>query len=275
MLETNLSVLITSKCTLNCKFCSSGILYYDHPQHLPVRKLVDSVQRALDLYEGGVQHLDILGGEPLLHPHLADILEGICAFRGKFPEIRLLTNCTVMPKDRLMRTISHIQEAGFRFMFILANYGILSTRFDKIHSLLKSNGVPYRIDEYSGENQYFGGWVSYGQGREKPLGTAMEIFENCAFCRSGVGELYDGKLYPCIRLLALHATGRISSFSACDDEYIDVFTGEYEYNKKKWKEFVARTEPFSICAKCGGLSVDAFRYPAAEQFQRVRSHGDL
>ena len=262
MLNTNISVLITSKCTLNCEFCSSGIPYHTKQRHIPVEEVVLQVKQALDIYKNAgvyVTHLDLLGGEPLLHPELLDIIRGVYQYRDMFHELRILTNGTLIPDETLLKGIQKLDQT-MKVFFIVSNYGQLSARFDRICALLEERGINYRVDEYSGDDQYFGGWVSYGQDGIVQ-GTTEARFRGCAFCHSGVAEIFDGKLFPCVRTLALHTTGREV---LPEDEYI-VLQDSLEINTKKLSSFMKREVPFSCCEHCTGLNKSAKRYPAARQ----------
>lgn len=260
MLNPNLSVLITTKCTLNCKYCSSGIPYYKKRKNIPSAEIIKSVNSALNLYTGGVPHLDFLGGEPLLHPELSEIISGMLPFQKKFSEIRILTNSTLLPNERLIQTVKEAEAQDVRVLFILGNYGKLSVQYERLAAMLDEQKISYRTDLYSGEHQYFSGWVSYGQDA-LPVENIEQVYSDCGFCRSGVLELFDGKVYPCVRLLALHATGRIF---LPKDEYIDL-SDEANYNREKFISYKTRSASYSGCKMCSGLGKSSKRYPAAEQ----------
>lgn len=265
-LNTNISILITSKCTLNCEYCSSGIPYHTCRKDIPSAEIVDQIQKILTLYiDAGVyiEHLDFLGGEPLLHPDFnnihSDIIEKICKFSDSFHEMRILTNGTLLPKEELLQTIKAANEK-MNFLMIISDYGSLSPKTDEICELLKKYGLNFRVDRYSGDSQYFGGWVSYGQDGIVS-GTTEERYQECAFYQSGVAEVFDGLLFPCPRALALHITGRSILPEA---EYINLHD-EHTENVKKLSAFLIREVPYAACKNCTGLCKGATRYPAATQ----------
>lgn len=259
-MNTNISVLITSQCTLNCKYCSSGIPYHKERRHIPAEKVLGQIEKILALYTAAdiyIEHLDLLGGEPLLHPELADIIDGVCQHRDVFHELRILTNGTLLPQKALIETI---KRKDIPFLMIVSDYGALSPKAAQVCGTLETYGLPYRVDRYHDDGQYFGGWVSYGQDGIL-TGTAEQRYQGCAFRDSGTVEAFQECLYPCVKNLALHATGR-SELPA--EDYIDL-RDDFDGNVKKLLSFTTRTAPYAACETCTGLCANALRYPAAEQ----------
>lgn len=273
MLNTNISVLISSKCTLNCEYCSVGMPYHAERRHIALNRVIDQIEKTIALYvQAGiaVTHLDLLGGEPLLHPELIQIIDGIYKYKDTFHELRILTNGTVMPTAELLQAIKK-KSAEMPFLMIISDYGSLSPKTDEICGMLKEFGLKYRIDHYNGEEQYFDGWVSYGQDG-MVSGTAKERYQECAFYQSGTVEVFDGLLFPCVRALALHTTGRVILRK---DEYIDIYEPQ-EKNVEKLSGFINREAPYAVCGNCSGLCQSAIRYPAAKQMKGERDkHDDL
>lgn len=67
---------ITTKCSLRCKNCANLIQYYEYGEFLDGKSLINDVYRLCQITEK-IEMFRILGGEPLLHPQLKEILEGI------------------------------------------------------------------------------------------------------------------------------------------------------------------------------------------------------
>ena len=259
-MKTNVSVLITSYCTLNCKYCSSGIPYHKERRHIPSENVTEQIEKVLALYTAAdiyIEHLDLLGGEPLLHPELMDIVGQICRFRDIFHELRILTNGTLLPPKGLLETI---KCKNVPFLMIVSDYGKLSPKVTQVCEILETHGLNYRVDRYHDSGQYFGGWVSYGQDGIF-TGTVETRYQECAFHHSGTAEVFQECLYPCVRNLAMHATGR-SDIPA--EDYINLWD-DFEENVKKLYGFIKRTAPYTACEDCTGLCANALRYPAAEQ----------
>lgn len=259
-MKTNISIHVTSKCTLNCEYCSSGIPYHTDHRNFPAAEVIGQVKKILELYTAAgvdIEHLDLLGGEPLLHPELTGIIDGIWEYHHVFRELRILTNGTLLPPDSLLKTI---RGKAVPFFMIISDYGSLSPRAAQVCELLEEYGLNYRVDRYHDEGQYFGGWVSYGLDGIV-TGTAEERYRSCVFHNSGTTQAFCGRLYPCVKSLSLHAAGR-EEIPA--EDYIDL-RDPFEENVKKLSSFMVRETPYAACEHCTGLCADAVRYPAARQ----------
>ncbi|MCI8650075.1 MAG: radical SAM protein [Anaerotruncus sp.] len=265
MLDTNISVLITSKCTLNCEYCSVGVPYHTAGKHIPMSEVLEQVQEILALYTAAeipIKHLDLLGGEPLLHPELTELIKAIYPYRAIFHELRILTNGTILPSEELLQTLKSLKNE-MAFQMIVADYGKFSPKNAEICRLLEQYGILYRVDCYNGDNQYWDGWVSYGQDGILQ-DTAAQRFRECAFYHSGTAEVFDGLLFPCVRALALHTTNRIM---LPETEYINL-QEKRSVNRLKLLSYFTQEQPYSVCAGCSGLCARARRYPAAKQLTR-------
>lgn len=210
--------------------------------------------------EINVEHLDLLGGEPLLHSELQGIVEGVCRWRDVFHELRILTNGTIVPEDALLDTILRRE---IPFLMIVSDYGSLSPRSAEVRKRVEDHGLRCRVDRYHDSGQYFGGWVSYGQDGIVE-GTTEERYRGCAFCRSGTVEGFRDRLYPCVRNLALDSTGRVEIPTG---DRVDLRDGFAE-NVRKLRDFMTRQTPYVACEHCTGLCENAIRYPAAIQKQK-------
>lgn len=65
---------VTEHCNLNCKSCGSFAPLADE-EYIDIDELDRDLRRLSELSDGEVHHINILGGEPLLHPEIARIVE--------------------------------------------------------------------------------------------------------------------------------------------------------------------------------------------------------
>ncbi len=70
--RNTLQVFITNRCNLKCKGCFARNVMGDSVQDIDVREYKSVV---VDFLEKGGKQINLLGGEPLLHPNLREILE--------------------------------------------------------------------------------------------------------------------------------------------------------------------------------------------------------
>lgn len=92
---------VTDNCNLDCSYCSEYDNEVDHP---PLESLLAYVDRAADL---GCLHVGLQGGEPLLYPHLADVIRR-CRSGGM--SVSLSTNGFLLEPP----VISALEEAGLQ-----------------------------------------------------------------------------------------------------------------------------------------------------------------
>jgi len=267
--ETNvIGLYITSRCTLNCKLCASGIPYYKDPHHTETAKILETFKRLFPLYDQ-VNHADLLGGEPLMHPDVDIIAAELFKYRQFVPEFRIITNGTIIPSDNLCKSIRKILDGGTRFLVLLDNYGVHSKNLDAVYDKFTSYEIPVRVDKYEGdkETQYAGGWVKYGDytANHKSPKEIMTQWKGC-ICRDlNYHEVWEGCIYPCAYSYAISALGHDVMKQ---DEFVDLFDGSSpEEQKIKLRRF--NLAPNSACHYCYSLSRTSPRYPAAEQAERI------
>lgn len=87
---------IVDHCNLNCKGCNHFACIAEE-RYVPAEKIRQDLNRLSELLHGAVTRIGVMGGEPLLHP---DLLEILAATRAAFPntEILLFTNGLLLLK---------------------------------------------------------------------------------------------------------------------------------------------------------------------------------
>lgn len=81
---------VTEHCNLNCKSCGSFAPLADE-EYIDIDELDRDLRRLSELSDGEVHHINILGGEPLLHPEIARIVEMVRHY-FLYGNIYLVTN---------------------------------------------------------------------------------------------------------------------------------------------------------------------------------------
>ena len=125
--KTRLRVSIISYCNLSCKFChKEGLIGYTGERIMRLSKFQD-IFNAYAKLNG--HEVDITGGEPLLHPHLKDILR----ITGTFPrDVTLSTNGILLNKINLDPEYDRITETKISLHYIDNDKGskILGRNYD-------------------------------------------------------------------------------------------------------------------------------------------------
>lgn len=91
-------IYVTEKCNMNCCFCSA--------RKLGLNVKVKDFKKYVDSWCAyGIKHINITGGEPLLHPNLPELLKYAYS---KEMEVALFTNASLLHKDILSSIIPYI-----------------------------------------------------------------------------------------------------------------------------------------------------------------------
>jgi cyclic pyranopterin phosphate synthase len=93
---TYLRMSLTDRCNLRCVYCmpKEGVQWQPRVDQLSVDEIVRVVEAAAD---GGVRRIRLTGGEPLVHPHIVDIVRGI-ASTPMIEEVSLTTNAMLLER---------------------------------------------------------------------------------------------------------------------------------------------------------------------------------
>jgi len=270
---------ITSKCTLRCKKCVASIPYASNSYHVPKHQIFQEIRKTADLFSIMLKqtnaekcetlHADLIGGEALLHPDLVEITQELCKYAYIFNEFRIVTNGTLIPKNDFFDLVCDINKSGVKFSFIVDNYGKVSSKFDKLINILNVREIPYRINDYVGENTHYNGWVDVGN-YDEPIHSyndAKQLFNNGCIHKTFIClPVWNGRIYPCPYMLGgeLRETLKVPK-----GEFLDLFNDNESIEKKvDWLSlhWVINDEPLCGCFYCNGFGLpNQERFPAAEQ----------
>jgi len=99
-------LVITMNCNLSCAYCNE---YISGARHIPTALLLDRIDKLDSL---GVLVYDILGGEPLMHPDLSDLISRIKAKRHGANLVTVITNGFLLTEE----IIDGLNRAGLDLM---------------------------------------------------------------------------------------------------------------------------------------------------------------
>lgn len=262
----NFDYFITSRCTLNCKLCSNYIPYIPHPFHTPKETAFREMKEFFQIWDYA-DRIELIGGEPLFHPEFFEILEESLKYESQFGKIRITTNGTIIPSEKIF---SLIRETDKRIEFLVDDYGPqLSKNLPQIIAKCDEYDIPYRVDTYHGDSQYSNGWIYFGDCKTD-LGYSDEklaqVFHRCVVPKEHFVMVNNGKAFYCDYPMAMYqVTGNLPT----NGGYIDLFDDSIPLEKKRDMARHLWEGPFSSCRYCTGFDIEnAKRYPAAEQLPR-------
>ncbi len=235
-------MFITSYCNLKCKYCSASIPYYYNKYHIDYEFLLRQLSAYLDLIDG-VETFRILGGEPFLHPHLADILQPLVDSE-KIHSLHIVTNGTVVPSEPRVRELLRSKKVWLD----ISNYGAVSCNVDELQRLHDAGEMQIIVDHVTT-------WFMPNH-RYEDLGMSEQAaatrYHNCPdYCH----VLRDGKFFSCGE--AFHIANIPDSPMRAGVDYVDVLGGEgtREQRRREMLDVAFKRKPsMAACNRCGGGS---------------------
>jgi len=251
-----ISIQVTWKCNLKCKYCCTGSPYKQHLPHFPLDILDSSFDKFFSLIEYA-RKVSFSGGEPLLRKDLPNLIDNFFRFSSRFEFIELITNGTIIPSDELIRVLKKHKE---RIAIQIDHYGEVSKNADKVAEILENHKLSYRVREYYGENASHGGWVDYGDFDKKhDEKQAHELYRKCFFSHyrretDPYIDLSNGVVHLCVRSLLTMEKGCVPNEPP---EFIDIMDNtktDDELRDHIFKLTWARY--LNSCMFCNGFCAD-------------------
>lgn len=236
----HLDIVITDKCTLNCRDCGMLIPYRKPGIHADVDTIVKAARKLFDLVDG-VRWLQIFGGEPFLHPDICEIIKQI-ASSPKVEMVGIITNSTLTPKKEQFQEISKYSS-----ICLVSNYGNLSTSLDEVKNECEQNNIIYTITDYSSGGMI---WNKRADIKKKNYSDTKKkmMFEKCmnseCICRISPEGLFYFCEYQTIPF--------IKDLDETKNEIMDLANDSltHKEQKNKWHELT--TLPYiTACNYCG------------------------
>ncbi|MFZ5968953.1 MAG: radical SAM protein [Bacillota bacterium] len=261
LIARRLAIIVTLKCTLNCKLCCNYVTKYYNPPIVDKEKIFFEIKEAFSIYDK-IEWLQFVGGELFLHPDMDLILEEAFKYDAQFDRIILMTNGTIVPKNSVIEVLRNHKE---KIEIHISDYGQLSYKINELEKILSDNKIPFVTKKFHGDIQYYGGWIDPGDFSDRGYSDEKikEVFDSCWQIGMSNLHLYNGQIHNCIK--SLFATD-LEQFDTPKDEYIDLYNDEMTLEEKKEIARKFNTRPLSACKICSGFdSKNSKRYPAAEQ----------
>lgn len=264
-----LSLIILTRCNLRCRLCCEYV-----PQNKPFPDMtVDEEKHILDAVFNVADHVTTLhltgGGEPFLHPNLAEMVEAAMTFTNQFDTLMLFTNSTVPASKKLLEILERYRK---KVVVQVSQYGKIPEYEQENLNLLLERGIRCKTVKYYGTDQDFGGWVDFGpwEIQECDVNILEKRFRNCAVTRDmhGNWRTRDGKVHWCSRS---QRGMELKLIPDVPEDYVDLFDGTTKEEKQEKFRRIARARYISACDCCSGdqgTSDAQKRYPAAEQVKK-------
>ena len=237
---------ITDMCNLNCKGCLFACNAMNKGSHTDILQIKADLKRMSELFED-IPWIRILGGEPLLHPNIVEVLE-YC--RECFPEseVDLCTNGLLLPK---MKSSFYECLISNRISVHISGYRPTYEMIDEIDEQMKKYNLIYVVLERNEFMKYY---------TLSNTNDPLKSYEKCI--ASACREVYRGKLSNCSAVIAFEKMNEQFGTSYKVIENIDWFNIHNE-NIDIWKVIKALDEPMGICRYCSDSKNEKFDWSYA------------
>lgn len=187
---TNISMLPSTACNLNCELCLNFNPYAAKPD---VRSF-EQVREDIDLFFACVDYVmlyHVSGGEPFLYPHFAEVIEYLgTKYRHQILTLRTVTNGTIVPRDELLQRLS-----GIDFEITVDDYREAVPDSQEDFALLIEKLEQYHIKYEINKAE---AWIDLAPTvTDHSMWTEEQLTEHFDNCAQTWQELRDGKLYSC------------------------------------------------------------------------------
>lgn len=241
------NIHIAEHCNLNCRGCYHFSSIAEE-EYLKIEEFERDMQRLGELFQGELEEVFLMGGEPLLHPEIEKFFE---ITRKYFPigKIKLFTNGILLGNmtdkfwETLNKTKTEIWVTQYPINLDWENIEKTAlSKGSKIHSFSgEINGEPVRTLghqplDITGERDY------------------ITNFDGC-YRANYCTLLEHGKMYTCFVSAASRHFNRFfdMDLKVAKEDYVDI------YEVKSGRELLeALTRPTPFCRYCNRDDVDIF-----------------
>ena len=250
---TTNSVVITTNCSLNCKYCGNYQPYIKNKQH----KDIDEIKKDIDIFFScfdRVKHFSLSGGEPLLNKNIGEIIEYIFdKYDKKIFRFEIPTNGSVVPSKELFDILKND-----KIYLICGNYTKnaphIIDSYNKLIEKCKELSINYETPDNN--NMVF--FKSFPPKEDYSKYTEEQLRYRYAKCKSIYSgqEIINGKLYSCCLSANADTANLIKS---CDYDVLDLnkyYAGGGGYSKNELIEFrldYCEKGYLEFCKYCNGF----------------------
>jgi hypothetical protein len=183
-----IAVVITTRCTLRCIHCAHLNSMYgdDARRDESAADVTDSVRRVLSVCD--VDFIALLGGEPMLHPRLPEIIRAL-RDEPRVGKVSITTNGTLAAPEPLLQALAHPKT-----QVSISNYG--QRRAPETQALadtLTKRGIRVHLADGTRPWADAGGVIPRGRAAD----DLREMYARCIF--AACPTILNGKMYVCPR----------------------------------------------------------------------------
>jgi GR25 family glycosyltransferase involved in LPS biosynthesis len=224
-----LDVNITKLCNLSCTGCNSFVPLYKEKDSYSEYRIIDDLKILSRYYH--YEAINLVGGEPLLHPRIKDIIKQI-------KDINIGDIITITSNGLLLNSID--DELIGLLDGVIVNQYPKTPNINGFVDRLKEKQKYVHIDTITTINKPYASV-------DKTLDQMKHNFKFCDYNKSDMHVFYDGYLFKCC--LGYHIN-RLQGKRFSDGVKIDSIGFE-----EKFKVYLNSIEPLLACRNCNSGKV--------------------
>ena len=229
-----LQIRVVNHCNLNCRYCGSCCNSKEDQAYVDICKFTSYVKRIKELFPS-IKTIKVLGGEPLLHP---DLIEIIRLLRGSYPQsyMEIATN-GILLLNMSMDNIKCVSELNVTFH--ITEYETVTPIIGDIKKKLDENNVKYYV---SNTKKFF-------INKRKTLDSDIYKAWNICQCRDCL-DFSDGYIYRCSAAWGMKKLNK--QFETKyelnrGEDYVSIF----DQTKHEIDDFIEKAKkPGHLCGYC-------------------------
>lgn len=226
-------------CTLKCRFCFEGVPRIPKPAFSTAKSVLSDVQK----FANGcyfLKYVELIGGEPFVHPELKEILRGLLELEN-IGYVQIFTNGTVVPDAELLEILKSpriIVQVSDYYAFVDHKY---RKNIDATREMFLREGVQHKFIANSS-------WMDMNC--FDPLGKSREAVEEClrSCTLANCHRLFQGILYKCPHQYAGVQQGKLELL---EGEYVEI----HRYSDEQLAKELAALKDISYLDACGHCSI--------------------
>ncbi|MBQ3544556.1 MAG: radical SAM protein [Lachnospiraceae bacterium] len=180
-------IVISTRCTLKCKYCGEFIPYFENKTDICVQQIVYDLECLLGQMDY-ICTLEFIGGEPFLHKDMDILLRNVKQYKEKIGKVEITTNGTVRIEEKLLPLLR-----DEKVEVLISNYKVNAEKVRELRKKLKSEKINHKVLDA----KY---WTDSGKivfnGLSKK--DTYKMYMQC-YAASDCRTLYKGKLLLCSR----------------------------------------------------------------------------
>jgi hypothetical protein len=246
-----IDIKITTHCTRNCIHCGQSTPLVEQKQHYDAKKICEDLDTLLSA-KVVTPSLVLIGGEPMLHPQLPHIIEGIgnLKLHKNIEKVTLITNTTVVPTREFLCQFKELKKGHI----ILNVYEHYDSKLTDIIQLLEKAKINYTISTNKKQKFY-----DLGNPKNCRNRSLLEIRRLFAICEASWSMLCNGNFYSCSRAAALHEHNIIPT---SQEDFVEINRNiSSEALRQKLYDYLYNKDYINACNYCNGFGRQSDEIP--------------